>query len=566
VTLPSPKAALATLRARDSIPGWVIANLVVAALYFALGWLVSRFFSAYGLFPAPIWLPTGLAMVAAIAGGWRVFPGIFVGSFAANDVLFAAPVYVTAIISLTNALGPVLGAAALALRRPAKGVFTSFAGAIWFLVATTMLSPAISATGGAIAMAAVSGFDGIVFYSTWVGWWLCDGSGALYLAPALLLWLGLETGAEGAVDDGGAPVRFVRQHLWIWAAIAAASIVLFLSPPLNGSYIRQALPFLLVVPLSWVALRMPLRWAYTLVSLVALAAVVGTVAGYGPFQDRSLANPLQMVGILVVVLAMNVLTIVALVSELHQARRDNLVKSMFLANTSHELRTPLNAILGFSSMIDDEALGPLNNVKYAEYAHIIHTAGEQLLGLINGLLDLSKIEAGRVTLTEESLSLRELLEDAAALVQPQAAGKSVTVGKAVDPETLGVMADEKALRQILLNLATNAVKFTPSGGRVDLSAVLGGRGELVIRVTDTGIGIPPDMAGRLFVPFERLHRHTAPEIEGTGLGLAITRGLVTLHGGTIGIVSAVGEGTCVTVTLPAERTVTVEVSFAEAAE
>jgi two-component system cell cycle sensor histidine kinase PleC len=263
---------------------------------------------------------------------------------------------------------------------------------------------------------------------------------------------------------------------------------------------------------------------------------------------------------------MNVLTIVALVSELHQARRQNLVKSMFLANTSHELRTPLNAILGFSSMIDDETLGPLNNVKYAEYAHIIHTAGEQLLSLINGLLDLSKIEAGRMTLAEERLSLRELLEHAASLVAPQAAGKPVSVAKTVQPETLGVVADEKALRQILINLANNAVKFTPAGGRVELSAALGERGELVIRVSDTGIGIPAEMIGRLFVPFERLHRHTAPEIEGTGLGLAITRGLVTLHGGTIGVVSAVGEGTRVTVTLPAERVVTLEPLFAEAAE
>jgi two-component system, cell cycle sensor histidine kinase PleC len=563
VTLPSPKAALAALRARNGVAGWVVANLIVAALYFGLGWLVSKFFTAYGLFPAPIWLPMALAMVAAIAGGWRVFPGIFLGSFAANDVLFAAPLAITTIISVTNALGPVLGAAALAWRPPAKGLFTSFGGAIWFLVCTTMLSPAVSATGGAIAMSIGPGFDGMAFYSTWVGWWLCDGSGTLYLAPALLLWLGLETGAEG---DAGAQLRFVRQHLWIWATIAAVSIVLFLSPPLNGSYIHQALPFLLVVPLSWVALRMPLRWAYTLISLVAFAAVVGTVAGYGPFQDRSLANPLQMVGILVVVLAMNVLTIAALVSELHQARRDNLVKSMFLANTSHELRTPLNAIIGFSSMIDDETLGPLNNAKYAEYAHIIHTAGEQLLSLINGLLDLSKIEAGRMTLSEENLSLRELLEDAAALVGPQATGKSVTVAKRVEPETLGVFADEKALRQILLNLANNAVKFTPSGGRVDLSAALGERGEVVIRVSDTGIGIPAGLIGRLFVPFERLHRHTAPEIEGTGLGLAITRGLVTLHGGAIGVVSAVGEGTRVTVTLPSERVVILEPLFAEAAD
>jgi len=560
----APKTAIAALMARHSVSGWVVVNLVVAALYFALGGLVSMFFSAYGLFPAPIWLPTAVAMVAAIAGEWRVFPGIFLGSVAANAVLFGPPPHMTLIISLTNALGPVIGAVALRWRHPAKGLFTSFAGAIWFLFCTTLLSPAISATGGAVALAIGQPLDWERTYSIWVGWWLCDGCGTLYLAPALLLWLGLESGAEA--DDTAPVVRFDRQYLWIWAAIAVFSAVLLLSPPLHGSYIRQALPFLLVVPLSWVALRMSLRWAYTLISLVALVAVVGTVAGFGPFQDHSLTNPLQMVAILVVVLAMNVLTIVALVGELHQAQHENRVKSMFLANTSHELRTPLNAILGFSSMIDTGVLGPLGNAKYGEYARIIHSAGEQLLGLINGLLDLSKIEAGRVALSEAEHSVREAIEEAASLVMPQARAQSVRLAIAVEPDTLGVYADAKALRQILLNLVTNAVKFTPPGGRVDLSAGLSRRGELVIRVSDTGIGIPADTVDRLFVPFERLHKDTAPEIEGSGLGLCITRGLVTLHGGLIAVASTLGEGTRVTVTLPAERVVAGVAAFAEAAE
>jgi len=560
---PPPKNA-AGLLLQGGRFGWAVVNLLVAAGYFGLGWLVSAFFSAYGLFPAPIWLPTALAMVAAIAGGWRVFPGIFIGSFAANAVLFAAPLHVSTILSLTNALGPVLGAIALRWRRPDQGLFTSFGGAIWFLVCTTLLSPAVSATGGTVALAIGRPLDWVQIYSTWVGWWLCDGGGTLYLAPALLLWLGLEEGA--AADKPAVPAAFDRQYLLIWLTIAVVSSVLFLSPPLNSSHLREVFPFLLVVPLSWVALRMSLRWAYTLVSVVAVTAAVGTVAGFGPFQGNSLANPLQMVNLLVVVLAMNVLTIVALVSELHRAQRENRVKSMFLANTSHELRTPLNAILGFSSMLDSETLGPTVGKKSAEYGRIIHSAGEHLLSLINGLLDLSKIEAGRFVLNDGDHPIHEAIEDALALVAVEAQAKSLDLAVSVQPAELAVRADAQALRQILLNLVGNAVKFTPAGGRIGISAAVGAGGALAIEVCDTGIGIPAERLGRLFTPFERLHRDTAPEIAGSGLGLCVTRGLVALHGGTIAVESEVGRGTSVTVTFPAERACVPAISFAEAAE
>jgi two-component system, cell cycle sensor histidine kinase PleC len=552
---------IAELLARHELPKWAGVNVIVAASYFGLGWLVSMFFAAYGLFPAPIWLPTAIAMVAAIAGEWRVFPGIFIGSFAANDVLFTPAVHITTIISLTNALGPVIGALALHWRRPANGIFTTFAGAVWFLCCTTLLSPAVSATGGAFAMAIGHPLDWQGLYSTWVAWWLCDGSGTLYLAPALLLWLGLEKSEE----DGDVPrgPTLDRQYLLIWAALAVISVVLFLSPPLHGSHIRQAFPFLLVVPLAWVALRMSLRWAYTLVSLVAVTAAAGTVAGFGPFQDPSLANPLQMVGLLVLVLAMNVLTIEALFSELHQAQRENRVKSMFLANTSHELRTPLNAILGFASMIDNQTLGPQAQARYGEYARFIHSAGEHLLGVINGLLDLSKIEAGQLALEEEDVALAELFEEATSLIVGQAERKSIAL--CIDPvgPQITLRVDRKAMRQVLINLLTNAVKFTPAEGRISLSASPGAGGALLIRVADTGMGIPADTLHRLFVPFERLHRATG--IEGSGLGLCITRGLIGLHDGTIAAESEIGVGTTFTVTLPAERVIDVKPALEAAA-
>jgi len=534
-------------------PAWVAANILAAVLYFLLAAVVSRFFAAYGLFPAPIWLPTGVAMVAAMIGRFAMLPGIFLGSFLANDLLFAPPLYITTIISATNALGPVLGAVVLLRFRPKLGLFTSFAGVIAFLACTTFLSPAISAAGGAVAMTIGRPFDPSLLYSIWVNWWLTDGGGTLYLAPALILWLGLERESDErliGVGHGG----FSRHDLAVWGWIALVSLVLFLTPPLRGSYIRSAFPFLLVVPVSWIALRMSLRSAYTLVSLIAIGATAGTVAGYGPFQDHVLANPLQLVGTLVVLLAMNVLTIVALVSERYEAESANKVKSMFLAKTSHELRTPLNAIIGFSSLLDAQDAGPLDSEsRYADYARLIRSSGQHLLALINDLLEMSKIEAGRIDLRDERILLAAAIENAVTMIDIQAKAKSITVRMSVAQDDLLIDVDAKALRQILLNLLSNAVKFTPEGGKVGIMAGIGEGGEVVIRVSDTGIGIPADALERVFTPFERVHRDAMRDIEGTGLGLSITRGLVSLHGGTISIASRVGEGTVVTVTLPASR-------------
>ena len=539
-------------------PGWIGGNLAATALYFLLGLIVSRFFAAYGLFPAPIWLPAGIATVAAMAGGAGMLPGIFLGSFLTNDLLFAPPLYVTTIISATNALGPVSGAVLLQRLRPKSGLFTSFPGVIAFLVCTTFLSPAISATGGAVAMALGQPPDPALFYSTWVNWWLTDSGGTLYLAPALVLWLRMEK--ESSARLSTVQSGFSRRDLSVWAWIAVVSLVLFLTPPLRGSYIRSAFPFLLVVPLSWIALRMSLRSAYTLVSLVAIVATAGTVAGYGPFQNHALANPLQLVGTLVVLLAMNVLTIVALVSERQEAENANKVKSMFLAKTSHELRTPLNAIIGFSSLLDQEVRRPLpGQEKYAEYARLIQSSGEHLLALIEDLLEMSKIEAGHIDLHDEHISLSAAIEDAAALIGVRAQAKSVSVNAVMGRDDLVVEADAKALRQILLNLLSNAVKYTPEGGKVDVTAALGDSGEAILRVADTGIGIPADALERVFTPFERAQREATSEIEGTGLGLSITLSLVKLHGGTVALDSTVGKGTVVTVTLPAHRVVSAPV-------
>ncbi|MDB5394936.1 MAG: hypothetical protein JWM91_2442 [Rhodospirillales bacterium] len=536
---------------------WGIANLVTALAYFVLGFIVSRFFAAYGLFPAPIWLPTGIATVAAMAGGLALAPGIFLGSFLSNALLFDPPLHVTTIISLTNALGPVAGALLLRKLRPDRGLFTSFPGVIAFIVCTTFLSPAISAAGGTLGMAIGQPLDLMELYSRWVNWWLTDSGGTLYLAPALILWMGLER------EQGEhAPVKLVfdRRDLSVWAWVATVSVVLFLTPPLRGSYIRTAFPFLLVVPLSWIALRMSLRYAYSLVTLVSIAATAGTVAGFGPFQNHGLANPLQLVGVLVVLLAMNVLTIVSLVSERADAQNANRVKSMFLANTSHELRTPLNAIIGFSSLIASQAARGADASKFEDYANTITASGEHLLALINDLLDMSKLEAGRFDLVEEEVRLGESIDDLFDLVRLQANSKSIRLmfDRVVSDATIRV--DIRAFRQILLNLLSNAIKFSNENGRVVIAALPGPAGGLSIQVSDNGIGIAAEAIERIFKPFERVQSEAVAKIEGTGLGLSIASGLTALHGGNIRLESSVGLGTKVTVTLPASRVIAIRMA------
>ncbi len=533
---------------------WVAANLIVALAYFALGFVVSTFFASYGLFPAPIWLPTAIATVAGMVGGLRMLPGIFLGSALANGLLFHPALQITTIISLTNALGPITGAMLLLRLRPERGLFTSFPGVIAFIVCTTILSPAISAAGGTLSMALGQPLDWADVYSRWVNWWLTDSGGTLYLAPALILWMGLEH--EQNEPKEKLRLHFDRRDLMVWAWVATFSVILFLTPPLRGSYIRTAFPFLLVVPLSWIALRMSLRFAYSLVTLVSIAATAGTVAGFGPFQNHGMANPLQLVGVLVVLLAMNVLTIVALVSERADAQNASRVKSMFLANTSHELRTPLNAIIGFSSLIAIRAGKGAAVQEVIEYAETITSSGEHLLALINDLLDMSRIEAGRFDMREETIAISEMIDDLFDLVRFQANAKSILlVSAGGGPADISVRADRKALRQILLNLLSNAMKFTRAGGQVEMAATVSASGELRLSVKDTGVGIPTEALDRVFRPFERAHQTGAADVEGTGLGLSIAQGLAVLHGGSIDLDSVVGEGTVATLILPANRVV-----------
>jgi two-component system cell cycle sensor histidine kinase PleC len=237
-------------------------------------------------------------------------------------------------------------------------------------------------------------------------------------------------------------------------------------------------------------------------------------------------------------------------AEKTRAEEANQAKSKFLANMSHELRTPLNAIIGFSEIMEAGMFGPLGAEKYQEYCADIHGSGQYLLDVINDVLDMAKIEAGRIRLDFEDLALDPMLSEAMRVVSARAEGKHLRLAAKIEPG-LRLHADRRALKQIALNLLSNAVKFTPAGGRI---TVRGRTTEqcIVLSIADTGIGIAKDALARLGRPFEQVEGQLTKSHQGSGLGLAISKSLIELHGGHMRIRSTLGKGTVVVVCLPLE--------------
>jgi signal transduction histidine kinase len=229
-----------------------------------------------------------------------------------------------------------------------------------------------------------------------------------------------------------------------------------------------------------------------------------------------------------------------------EAERGSRFKDQFLSTMSHELRTPLNAVLGFSDLLADASYGPLND-RQRRYVEHIHTGGKHLLSLISDILDLSKIEAGRMELTNESLRVESIFGEVLSVMRPLADKKSQSLSKNSQPG-LVVRADSVRFKQVLMNLLGNAIKFTPKDGSIELGAHLAG-GRVRVEVRDNGPGIPPAEQKRIFEAFYRL-RESGKKTEGTGLGLAITHRLVELHGGELTLDSELGKGSCFYFSLP----------------
>ena len=243
-----------------------------------------------------------------------------------------------------------------------------------------------------------------------------------------------------------------------------------------------------------------------------------------------------------------------LMTALEAAAASSQAKSQFLATMSHELRTPLNAIIGFSEILATELFGPMGNPRYRDYACDVRESGSHLLSLINDILDFSKVDAGHLQLDDENIALDQVIEESIRMVRQQASHQEINIAADIDVDLPMIHADHRRIRQVLLNLLSNATKFTPAGGHIIVAAHYDGE-KILLSVEDTGIGIAHDDIPKALERFGQIDSALNRKYQGTGLGLPLSKRLIELHGGTLSIMSVLGEGTIVTAAFPANRTV-----------
>jgi signal transduction histidine kinase len=243
--------------------------------------------------------------------------------------------------------------------------------------------------------------------------------------------------------------------------------------------------------------------------------------------------------------------------ELRKAKKDaesaSSHKSDFLARVSHEIRTPLNAIIGFSDLISQERFGPTGHPRYVEYAHDISKSGRHVLDIVNDLLDISKIEAGQQELDFQSVNLNNEINEALSIMQQIANENRVVTRSSLPSDVPNVVADQRSIRQILLNVLSNSIRFTPAGGQIVVSTSLEANGHVLLRIRDNGIGMSRAELERAMQPFGQVGQETVQRGEGTGLGLPLTRAMTEANRAMFDIISSPGDGTLVTINFPPQR-------------
>ena len=515
----------------------------------------------------PVWPPTGISLAAFLLFGYWVWPAVFLGALVVN-VTTVGSIASSLGIATGNTLEGLVGAFLVNHFANGRKLFGQQGDTLKFVLLAALLSTIVSPTIGVTSLSLGGYADWEKYCAIWMTWWLGDAVGALIVTPAIILWA-----LEPAPNWGRS--RLLEIGLSITLLCLVTWIVFQSSQAMTGP--NYPLAFLTLSILIWVAVRLGLRETVTAILLCAAIAIWGTLRGSGPFARINQHESLLLLQAFIAVISVTAMVLAVGVAERRRAeqRLDELnqslerriqdrtstlqatveqlqeydrLKSAFVGVVSHELRTPLTSILSLSENLVGEVAGPLNE-KQQHYASRIQANADRLRRMLNELLNLSKLEAGKMELRPMALSLQELLVDLIEAFQPLAHRKSIIMDVGSMESLPKVRADRDKLYEVLANLLENAIKFTPAGGSVRISAQVLDDRHIKMNVSDTGCGISEEHLPKIFDKFYRVQQESG-HATGSGLGLAIAKGLVELHGGTLAVESAPGKGTQFYFTLP----------------
>jgi signal transduction histidine kinase len=523
-------------------------QVAIVALSYIFVARIGLSLDAVGGFATLVWPASGIALASLLLGGFRLWPAVAIGAFVINYVT-GAPVLAAVGIALGNTAEAVVGA--YVLRRVGfSNSLERVRDVLAMIVLAAALSTLVAATAGATTLVMANIIPRAGFGEAWQSWWIGDAIGILLVAPLILVW------SEWKHRQWR--TRLV-ESVALAAVIIASGILIFATDasPENAARGRE---YLLFPPLIWAALRFGVRGAVTSATLATAIAIVYTAFGHGPFVKADLHASLLEVQIFVAVCATTFVLLGASIAErkrttlaLENAREAaesaNRAKSGFLAVISHELRTPLNAIMGYVELLLLELDGPLTDSQRGILDRI-RQSQRHLLALIEDVLGFAQVEAGRLSFALQPVVIREALAAIEPLITHEAEKKNLTLSIADTDPAIVAIADPGKLRQIILNLVTNAIKFTPQGGQVSVESKRDGN-NVIVRVSDTGIGISPENLAHVFEPFFQVDQGGTRRYPGVGLGLSIVRDVVLAMNGDVAIESEVGVGTTVSIRVPA---------------
>jgi signal transduction histidine kinase/CheY-like chemotaxis protein len=528
---------------------------------------------AINKFATLIWPPTGIALSFLLIFGSRFWPSIALAALLVN-LMTGASLPGALGIATGNTLEAVVGfylcrsrqmGFHLSLDRLDDVITLIFRGALF----STVVSASIGV--GSLFLTGSLGFDQLI--PTFRQWWIGDAMGDLVVAPLILTWV-----AQQKIERFvWRRVTFLRDIL-ISLACAVLSVVV-----LSGMFKDNLAPIVglkgiyILIPLQlWTSMRFGQRGSTLLLFFISAAGLIYTLNGVGPFADSPIQIDLQHLAIFLVVITTTALLVSAVASERESEKRNleqttrelrqseislthakqiaetaNALKSSFLANMSHEIRTPLGAVLGFSDLLLQPDLSPALKLSYAD---AIRRNGMLLSNIINDILDLSKVEAGKLAIERREIDLAEIMSDFQSILSLEASEKGILL-EVVAEEALPnrIATDSLRVRQILLNIVGNAIKFTEQGSvtvTLRLIRTLAGTAKLVFEVQDTGRGISPTQAAKLFSPFSQADASTTRKFGGTGLGLTLSKRLAQLLGGDVKLLeSRVGKGSTFSISI-----------------